>query len=475
MRRSLAAAVAIFVIVMTALAAVRWEVWSYGTDTGTFAQIALNAFSGFTDGPEHGTHFRFHWSPVLALLWPVVALTRSPFSIQIVQVLLIALTAVPLAAIVRGYADDEWASRVGILALVYPPLLSIAFEEFHELAFYPVLALALFWAADRARWIWFILFAIPLVLIREDVCAGLAVIGVALAIVGLVKRRTAQRGLLAGEPIEPERLTAAGFGLAFLSAGTLAIYAFVVVPRAGGWAPSHFYHYPFANGPTQTLEAAFTHPAELAAAVFTFGRLTYLLEAFAPLAFLPLFTRWTWLAVPGFAVVLLASDSLVWRMGFHYSLLWAPWLLLAGTWALVRMRDTRGTAAARRWWMTAVTICATVLVAFDPMHPMHYLVRPPYQQNANVLRGFGCVPPLAPVATHDQWFAHMALAYPKSTNMEPGLSRTGAYVVYTNAWRNAYVQANLLPELARALRSGHAYIICTFGNVRVLAPTRRAE
>lgn len=475
MRRSLAAAVAVFVLVMTALSVVRWEVWSYGTDTGTFAQIALNAFSGFTDGPEHGTHFRFHWSPILALLWPLVALTRSPLSIQIAQVLLIALTIVPLAAIVRAYADDAWAVRVGVLALVYPPLLSIAFEEFHELAFYPVLALALFWAADRARWLWFAIFALGLVLIREDVCVGLIVIGIALGVIGLVKRRTEQRGLLAGEPIEPKRLAAAGFGLAVLSAAALAAYAFAVVPRAGGWAPSHFYSYPFAQGPLQTLEAVFSHPVQLARAVFTFGRLTYLLEAFAPLAFLPLFTRWTWLAAPGFAGVLLASDSLVWRMGFHYSLLWAPWLILAAAWALVRIQTTRGRRSAYRWWTAALAVCIIVLIAFDPMHPAHYLVRAPYQQSANVLRGFACVPSNAPVATHDQWFAHVALAYPQSTNLEEGASRSGGYVVYTNAWRNAYVQAHLLPELARATRAKDLRTVCAYGDVLVLAPTRTRE
>src|SRR5581483_12481288 len=124
------------------------------------------------------------------------------------------------------------------------------------------------------------------------------------------------------------RLTVAGIWLALLSAATLAIYAYVVVPHAGGWRPSHFYTYSFANGPLQAVLAIFTHPAAVIAAVFTVGRLTYLLEAFAPLAFLPLRSRWSLLSVPGFAGVLLASDSIVWRMGFHYSLLWAPWLLL---------------------------------------------------------------------------------------------------------------------------------------------------
>lgn len=473
MRRPLGAAVMVVIAVMSALMVIRWNVWSFGTDTGTFAQIALNAFSGFTDGPEMGTHFHFHWSPILAVLWPIAAATRSPLSIQIVQVVLIALCALPLAAIVRAYAGDEWGTRVGVLALIYPPLLSVAFEEFHELAFYPVLALSLVWAADRARWLWFALFSLALVLIREDACVDLIVIGVALGIIGLIKRRGSQTGLLGGEPIEPERLSVAGFGLALLSAAVLALYAYVIVPRAGGWAPSHFYQYPFANGPVQTALSIVTHPLALARATVTFGRFTYLLEAFAPLAFLPLFTRWTWLALPGFAGVLLASDSIVWRMGFHYSLLWAPWLLLAAGWALARMARSRGESVARRWWVAAVSVCVIVLIAFNPMHPVHYLTRAPWQQPANILRAFACVPRDAAVATHDEWYTHIALRYPHSTNMGDGVGRFNGYVVYTPAWRNDYVDTRLLPQLAAAQNDGRFTIACRYGDVLVLRPRSR--
>jgi uncharacterized membrane protein len=387
--------------------------------------------------------------------------------------MLIAASAIPLAAIVRAYAGEAWATRAGVLALIYPPLLSIAFEEFHELAFYPALALALLWAADRARWGWFGLFAIPLVLIREDVCIDLIVIGIALAIIGLVRRRGAQTGLLLGEPLQPQRLALAGFGLAALSAAALAIYVTIVVPRSGGWAPAHFYQYPFATGPVQTALAVFTHPFALARAVITFGRFTYLLEAFAPLAFLPLFTRWTWLAVPGFAGVLLASDSLVWRMGNHYSLLWSPWLLLAAAWALVRIGRMRGDATARRWWSAAVAICILVLIAFDPMHPAHYLRVAPYQHSADVVRAFSCVPPNAPVATHDEWYTHMALRYPNVTNIGDGIAGFHGYIVYTPGWQNAHVQRYILPQLAAERAAGRYTVACKSGDVLVLRPTNR--
>ena len=468
---SLMIAGALVVAAMKSLAVLRWNDWTYGTDTGTFAQAAVNAFHGFTDGPEGGSHFAFHWSPILALLFPLAALTHSPLSLQIAQILLIVCSAVPLYAIVRSYSGTEWGARCGILTLLYPPLISIAFEEFHELAFYPVIALGLVWSADRARWVWFAVLSLLAVTIREDVSVDLVVIGLAFAGVGLFARDERERGLLDGSPIERERLTVAGIAMAFLAAGSLAIYTWIVIPHVGRWAPSHFYDYPFAHGPVQAVLAIFTHPAAVAGAVFTLGRLTYLLEAFAPLAFLPLFTRWTLLALPGFAGVLLASDSIVWRMGFHYSLLWTPWLLLAACWVLCKLHLGNSDDTAGRWWTVAVAICLIVLAAFNPMHPAHYLHREAYVEPENAQRAFACVPKDARLMTHDEWFAHIALQYPKSTNLDEKAAQFSGYVVYSAAWQNAHVQAAIVPALATALRDARFTSVCRYGDVVVLRAT----
>jgi uncharacterized membrane protein len=464
--RPLLAALLLAAAIMTVLACVRWSIWSYGSDTGTFAQVILNVPHGFTNTIEQATHFKTHWSPILAVLWPLVALTRSPLSIQIAQILLIVLSVIPLYAIVGGYADDRWALRCAFLALIYPPLLANAFSEFHELAFYPVLALAMFWAADRARWSWFVVCSVALVLVREDVCIDLLVIGLALAIVGLARRNTARRGLLYGEPRQPLHLAAAGFMLALLSAGALALYALVVLPRAGPWWPSSFYRYPFADGPLQTALSVFTHPLQLLRAVATFGRLTYLLEAFVPLAFLPLRTRWSWLAFPAFAGILLANNADVWRMGMHYTLLWAPWILLAAAWALVRLAE-RSPGAAAVWWRTAIALCAIFLIAFNPMHPVHYLRAEPWQHTADATRAFECVPHNAPVATHDEWFAHEALAFPRATEFGALPAGFRGYFVFAADWHNFAQLAEIQARLARReLRS-----VCSYGTVSVLRST----
>ena len=437
---------------MTALACVRWFLWTYGSDTGTFAQVIDNVPRGFTDALETGgTHFRTHWSPILAVLWPLVAITRSPLSIQIAQVVLISLCAFPVYAIVSEYAGEAWGLRCAILALLYPPLLANAFAEFHELAFYPILALTLVWAAQRKRWLWFALCALAVVLVREDACLDLAIIGVALGVSALFRRSGS--------------LAVAWFSLAALSTASLAFYIFIVLPRTGSWTPSHFYDYPFAHGPLQTALSIFTHPVALVQATATRGRLTYILEAFVPLALLPLLTRWTWLALPAFAGILLSSDASVWRMGMHYVLLWAPWMILAAAFALIFLAR-KSERAAIAWWRTAIAICIIFLIAFNPMHPAHYLRAEPYQHTPDAFRAFACVPKNAAVGTHDEWFAHEALAYPRATVIPDHPQSFHGYLVYATDWENAHF-ATLLPQITAATSSGKIRIVCAYGAVRV--------
>ncbi len=463
--RRIALGYAAYVIVLGALAAYRWHIWTYGTDTGTFAQVVASTFGGFRDGPEQGTHFRFHWAPLLSALWPLVAATRSPLALQLAQIVLVGAAAFPLYALARGYLAERTAEYAGALALIYPPLAAVAFDEFHEIAFYPAIALGLVWAADRARWRWFAIFALLSALIREDACVVLVVAGVALGTVGLLRRRSDGAGLLLGAPREPERLAVAGFGLAALNAAALGIYYGIVIPHVGAWQPSRFYDYPFAQGPLALVAALITHPAYLGS-LAQLGRFTYLLEAFVPLALLPLLSRWTLLALPGFAIVLLASDQIAWRMGSHYAALWIPWVLLGALAALAAMRKRAGGPTTARWSGAALVLCAIFLIAFNPMHAGHYL-RPVYPTDG-ARRALATVPSGAFLVTHDEWFARVALAQP---NASVFFCPYATYAVYADDFPNGYFKDQILPELGREVASGQARVVASFGAVRVYART----
>jgi hypothetical protein len=217
--------------------------------------------------------------------------------------------------------------------------------------------------------------------------------------------------------------------------------------------PSHFYSYLFKPGGIDLSAGAIV------------GRFTYVLEAFLPLAFLPLFSRWTLLSIPAFAGILFANHAGVWRMGEHYVLLVVPWLLLGAADTLLRLRTIR-------WWRAAAALCIVFLIAFDPMHPVHYLRAEAYQHSAEAERAMACVPRNALIATHDEWLSHFALAYPGVTQFRRARRdrRFNGYFVFASDWRNADFTNSVLPLIHSAEERGTYYVACKYGTVVVLAP-----
>ena len=433
-------------VVLSVAATVRARDWSYGADTGTFVQIVLDAFGGMHNGVEGATHYRFHWSPSLVLLWPVLAATHSVWALQTILAAATVACAPLLAAIARarGLAGGI-ADRVGAVALVYPPLIAVGFAEFRDLGLLPALALGWWLAIQRRAWAWVAVLALLLAGLREDVCIELAIVGLVVAFGGAVQRDRA--------------LVTAGLGSAAFGVISDAIYALVVLPRAGPWPPSHFYDYPFAHGPAALLLAPVLHPLAFFAAILTVGRLTYVLEALVPLAFVPLRSRLAWLPVPGFAIVLLANSGLVWRMGMHYAALWIPWLLIAFTAGIATLR------VQRRWTTIAFVLSAIVLIAFSPLHPLHYL-KPSYRALDDARAVLASIPRDARVATHDEWYTAIAARDPNALVLGTGPSSIAApYVVFAEDYPNDDFQRRLLPRIRDALRAGNYTLVARRGAV----------
>ncbi len=446
--------------VLAALAVARSRLWTYGSDTGTFAQIVHDAFGGMRNGVEAGSHFRYHWSPSLALLWPLVALTRSALPLQLVQAAATVCCAPLVAALAVPYAGKALAQRLGLVTLLYPPLLALGFDEFHELGLFTPLVLALVLCADRRQWLGFALCALAAVGLREDAALTLVAFGVTLVAIAL-RARSPGRGLLDGVAVAPRQLTIAGAALALGAATALGVYYGLITPRFGGWVPSHFYVYSFANGPLALVLAPFTQPIEFARAILTFGRLTYVLEALVPLVFLPLRSWWSLLALPGGAIVLLANSGYVWRMGDHYAALWIGWLLVGAVMGVASLARRNGERVAGRWTALAGILCAVFLIAFDPAHPLHYL-HAYYGDLGDARRAIGCVPKDASLSTHDEWFSAIAAQRPRATiDRASGVE----YLVYAGDYPNVAYQTRVRPAVEAEVARGEYKLLCRYGNV----------
>jgi uncharacterized membrane protein len=460
--RLVALATAIYAAAAGVLVTIHWSRWQTGVDTGIYTQIILNTPHGFTSAFENGSHFAVHFSPIVGVLYPLLALAPSGLTLQYVQVALIAAAPLALYGFVRPHMDELLATRIGLLALFYPPLAAVGIGEFHPLAFLPILALGLVWSADRGRWPLFVACAVLVVLIQEDVLLELVVIGAGAGI-ALLRARDG-----VGSMMQDARQRRA-FGIASLGLGAAAgalvlAYFGAIQPAYGrfGWFPLVYYGYARGGIGAVTSPPVPAPPTpEASLLVLILRRATYLLEAFVPLALFPLRTWWWLLAAPGLLIVLAATSASIWTMGSHYALLWAPWLLIATAVSLIALGERSGTAAARRWSGIALGVCIVFWLLFNPMHP-HYYLRAAYPNLTAAQRAFACVPAGATLATHDEWFTHIAAHNAQASG---GIVDGVDYLVYADDYPDEFFQREVKPKLEAAVAAGRYRSICAFGPV----------
>lgn len=466
----------VYAFVLSVIAVYRWHILTFDADTGLFAQEILDAGHGFRNAPEGGSHFRFHFSPILALLFPLVALTHSALVLQFAQIALIALAAPATFLLFRPYLSARMCTCLAALSLLYAPIAVVGETEFHELSFFPVLIIMLLWAADRERWGWFALFGAGCILTKEDVGIELTLIAFGIALLVWLRRRTTPReGLLFGSPRSPGTTSTAFASFGVVCALVVLGYFTTAHAIFGGWVPDLFsgnrlrgsgwetgqtYNYPFARGAFAVLALLVTHPLTTFPLVYNVHKLTYVLEGIIPLVLLPLRSLWSLAAFPAFAILLLANNPYEWNMGRHYSAMWAPWLLIATGVALAHIERKRGGKVALRWAYGAIAACVVVLAAFNPMHLGYYL-RPFYRDVSSAQAALACVPRGASVSTHKEWYSTVAAWNAATTfNAADGVD----YLVYASDF-NDFFEGPTMSALAQSLKARRYVEICKFGNV----------
>lgn len=374
-------AVALYAIALTWLGWVRYETHHALVDFGIFAQTAASAFGCFCNAPE-GSHWAFHFSPILYVPGALLLLWKSPLVLIALPAIACALTAPPVYAIVRARADRGTARLAGLVALLYPPLAGLAFVDFHENAFAPAAIAWLLWAFDAGYLGIAAIAALAALAVKEDQAVFLAAAG---AIGAWAYRGDARRARFAG-------------GVAIAGAVVAALFFAVVQPHAShaaDWQPTRFY--------------AWT--GDDVRALFFGGiaaRLGFLVLAFAPLAFVPFRSKWLWLALLPLAEVLASRMPTTFAMGTHYAGAWAGYVLIAFAFAVAALPRPRPAL----WWALALTAIAFVVA--DPLHPGLNL-RAVQPRDVALDAYLRTLPPYLDVATQEEAYTHLALRDPFAT------------------------------------------------------------
>lgn len=176
--------VAAFVVVYVAYDFNKLYALRYGADLGTYLQTVVNLRHGSSwNFGEWRPHFTVHDSWVLFALVPLVAAFPRAETLIVVQVAAVAMAAVPLALFARTIGVPGGAANVlGIAYLLTPSAQGIAYDNFSENVFVPILAFAAAFAVARRAFWAALLCALLLAGIKEDQILFLAWFGVACAL-----------------------------------------------------------------------------------------------------------------------------------------------------------------------------------------------------------------------------------------------------------------------------------------------------
>jgi hypothetical protein len=268
--------------------------------------------------------------------------------------------------------------------------------------------------------------------IKEDEALVLGTLGAMFAAV------SARRGDRAGAYF--------GTGVAAASAVVFVGYFAVVRPLVGGrgaWFALDYYTGHDFDTP---------HGAQV-----ILGRVTFLLEVFLPLLFVPLFTPWFAFAVPGLVEVLSSRWSITYTMGQHYAGIWIAYVLAAFAVAVAQIARTRPRLAFNLV-RASIAVCVLNLAVASPTHWGHYL-RLRSAHDAALDRLVAQVPPNASVATYDEVYSHLGF----DPNAQIGFSPQPEpeYALFDERYDGAAWRRMYRPRLLELLRAGKYQPIAT--------------
>ncbi|MFB6888263.1 DUF2079 domain-containing protein [Kitasatospora sp. NPDC056327] len=283
-----------------------------------------------------------HFHPLLVTLAPLYRAFPAAATLLVAQAVLMALAVVPLARWAHEVGGRRLALVVGCLTGASWGIVEAVADDFHEIAFaVPLLAFAAT-ALGRRRPVAAVLWALPLVLVKED-------LGLTVTVVGLLVLLRAPR---------TRRTRALGLGTAVFGLAATALTVLVVLPS---FNPGGTFDY---WGQMGGGEAG--GPPWAAAVRVVWPPLKWLLLglAAATAGFLGLRSPLALLCVPTLGWRLIADNPHYWGVGYHYSAVLMPLLVAAlvdaldRTGAFARSTAARSAAAARAGVLVGAGVAA---------------------------------------------------------------------------------------------------------------------
>ncbi len=304
-------------------------------DLAIFTQAYFNTLHGqwMFNSFEGSNHLAVHFSPLLLLFTPLMALTHSTRLLMALNTVSVALACLLLY---RHLAPKRpvVAILMTVLLLCHVTLYRDSFYSFHELSLLPLPFMATFIAYREQRWWSFMAWLLVMACIRENLYLTLFAWSAICWVTGRDRRWV--------------------LGAASLAALHLLVVSWLVPWYFGGsHTPSLLNHF---RGYGSDLPSIITnlsaHPSLPFETLTQPTKLHYLRKLLTPFLFvLPFMSRWWLPALPTLLIVLFATHGRLDDPSMHYSIEVVLWFAVSTLYFL----EDRGRLEQARWLPLART------------------------------------------------------------------------------------------------------------------------
>ncbi|OGY41458.1 MAG: hypothetical protein A2Y82_00915 [Candidatus Buchananbacteria bacterium RBG_13_36_9] len=305
-----------YIILVFGLCCFKYFTFSYNAlDLAIYNQVfynsALGHFFNFTIHPT--SYLGDHLELLILLLVPFYSLFKSPLTLLFLQTIFLAGAAIPLFLLAKKFLQPSQILLVLIFYLFNPVAWNINLYEFHLLAFAPFFLCWAFYFYKADKFWFFIIFALLILTIREDLSFVIFMFG----IIALIDKKKIQW------IITPIILAT----LYFFTALKITAY----FSSSGQYKFLGYYKW-LGNNPWEILVNFFAKFPLVLDHVLTLANFEFILGFFLVFLFIPLFRpKYLLLALGTFVQLLLgpAGGELILRM--HYGAVF----LIVFSWALI--------------------------------------------------------------------------------------------------------------------------------------------
>jgi uncharacterized membrane protein len=333
--------------------------------------------------------FGDHPSFIMLAFVPLYWIWPHPDTLLVVQSMVLALGAIPVFLIARPILRNGWFALVPALAYLLTPALGwLNLENFHPDSLEVPLVLFALYFALRARWRWYVVMVVLVMMVKEDVFLLLVPLGIYVAV-----RHSRKMGLLT-----------VGLSIAWFLVAFFAIQPALSDVSAGSLDS---WRIPF-GGFGGLAKTFFTSPWEVIAYLLTAEKIMYVFQLLTPVLFLPLLTWRSLIALPVLLFNLVSNFWYQSSIQYHYTSLLTPVICVMTLLVLERFSSIK-----LRRSLAVLVLLATVfsLYMWGPITGSRnpsYFPDPQHPQCLAANEAIALIPADAVVAAEDRFAAHLA-------------------------------------------------------------------